>query len=173
MIAIETLLGPNGWSREFTSPPQMNPLTEDDALQEAQVLDVRFDALRLTVGVLFELRAALQLREANTGVLVARGVQELSWTAGPRATSRTAWTVMSSRPELRDGLFALSLGMWPESRIALRAESAAFFCGDVPGLERIPDYGSEDDPAVRANLASWQSKFAPLHGVFVNPMPAH
>jgi len=172
MIAIETLLGPDGWSGEFTSPPQMNPLTEDDALQEAQVLDVRFDALRLTVGVLFELRGALQLREANTGVLIARGVHELSWTAGPRTTSRTAWTVMSSRPEPRDGLFALSLGMWPESRFILHAERAAFFCGDVPGLERIPDYGTEEEAAISANLASWQSNFEPLQAVFVDPMQA-
>lgn len=38
------------------APPEMNPLTETDALQEAQLLGVRFDALSLTAGLLFELR---------------------------------------------------------------------------------------------------------------------
>lgn len=37
--------------------------------KSAQVLDVRFDALAGVVGILFELRQALQLQEANTGVL--------------------------------------------------------------------------------------------------------
>lgn len=172
MIAIEALFEPDDRWREFASQPEMDPFTEDDALQEAQLLDVRFDALRSTVGLLFELRVALQLREANTGVLIARGVRELSWAAGPRSTTRTAWTVLGSRPEAHDGLFALSLRTWPESRLTLRAESAAFFAGDVPGLDRIPDYVSDDEATIRANLADWRSEFMPVHAVFLDPAPA-
>src|SRR6266567_2002896 len=41
--------------RRFASQPEMDPLTQEDALQEAQLLDVRLSALRLTVGLLFEL----------------------------------------------------------------------------------------------------------------------
>ncbi len=159
--------------REYASKPEMDPLTEDDALQEAQLLDVRFDALRSTLGLLFELRTALQRREANTGVLVARGVRELSWSAGQRATPRTAWTVGGSVTSNADRLFSLDLGMWPPPGAQLRvvSESAAFFAGDVPGLEGIPDYGSDDEAEIRANLAAWSAEFVPVHAVFLDPAP--
>jgi hypothetical protein len=157
----------------------MDPLTEDDALQEAQLLDVRFDALRSTVGLLFELRTALQLREANTGVLVARQVRELSWVAErlhygdePPPMNRMAWTVGGSIPRNEDRLFGLTLGMWPGAQLELRAESAAFFAGDVPGLDRIPDYTEDDEATVRAQLAGWGSEFIPLFAVFLDPAPA-
>lgn len=175
MITIEDLLLSDSRWREYASQPEMNPLTEDDALQEAQLLDVRFDALRSTVGLLFELRSALQLREANTGVLIARGVQELSWSAaGKRSTDRTAWTVGGSVISNADRLFRLELGMWPAPGAQLRlvAESAAFFAGDVPGLDRIPDYVVDDEATIRANLAGWHSPFVPVHAVFLDPAPS-
>ena len=122
--------------REYLSLPEMDPLTEDDALQEAQVLDVRFDALTGVVGILFELRQALQLEEANTGVLVARGVRELTWSGPRRDTALTAWSIGSSVPQAKDRLFSLSLVMWPHpgARLSLTAESAALDVGHGPGL---------------------------------------
>lgn len=172
MITIGELLWPDPELRRFAAQPEMDPLTEQGALQEAQLLDVRFDALRSTVGLLFELRLALQLREANTGVLVARGVRELSWTAGPRSTLRTAWTVGGSIPNNENRLFGLTLGMWPDAQLTLKAESAAFFAGDVPGLDRIPDYMDDDEATVHAQLAGWHSEFVPVHAVFLDPAPA-
>ncbi|MGZ4617124.1 MAG: hypothetical protein ACXV5Q_00850 [Frankiaceae bacterium] len=173
MITIGELLWPNPDLRHFAAKPEMDPLTEEDALQEAQLLDVRFDALRSTVALLFELRTALQLREANTGVLVAYGVRELSWTAEPRSTSRTAWAVGGSIPRNEDRLFGLTLGMWPGAQLELRAESAAFFAGDVPGLDEAPpDYGIDDEATVRTQLAGWHSEFVPVHAVFLDPAPA-
>jgi hypothetical protein len=171
-LIVEELLSDPGL-RRFASQPEMDPLTQEDALQEAQLLDVRLDALRLTVGLLFELRLALQLRESNTGVLVARGVRELSWSAGPRSTTKTAWTVGGSIPRNHDGLFGLTLGMWPApgTQLTLIAESAAFLAGDVPGLDQIPDYGEDDEPTIRAELANWRSSFTPAHAVFLDPAP--
>lgn len=170
MITIEELLLPDPRLRRFAAQPEMDPLSEEDALQEAQLLDVRFDALGSTLGLLFELRLALQLRKANTGVLVARGVRELSWTAGPRSTAKTAWTVGGSIPRNEDGLFGLELGMWPTpgAQFKLVAETASFFAGDVPGLDRIPDYLGDDDATIRAQLASWHSDFVPVHAVFLD-----
>jgi hypothetical protein len=78
VVRIEDLLSERE-VRRFPSRPEMDPLTEEDGLQEVQLLDVRFDALRCTAGPLFERRPALQLRTANTGVLVAHGVRELAW----------------------------------------------------------------------------------------------
>jgi hypothetical protein len=50
MMKIDDLLGLPPALRQHASLPEMDPLTEDDALQEAQVLDVRFDALAGVVG---------------------------------------------------------------------------------------------------------------------------
>jgi hypothetical protein len=174
LITVEDLLQPDERWRDYASQPEMDPLTEDGALQEAQLLDVRIDALRSTVGLLFELRTALQLREANTGVLVARGLRELAWSAGQRSTPRTAWTVGGSVTSNADRLFSMTIGMWPTPGAQLRivAERAAFFTGDVPGLERIPNYGTDDESAIQANVAGWSSRFSPVHAVFLDSAPA-
>jgi hypothetical protein len=48
--------------------------------------------------------------------------------------------------------------MWPSPGAELRlvAESASFFAGDVPGLDRIPNYGDDDEATIRAQLAGWE-----------------
>lgn len=174
MITVEELLQPSPELRNLAQP-DMDPLTEDDALQEAQLLDIRVDALRLTVGLLFDLRSALQLREANTGVLVAHGVRELTWSAGSRDTDLTAWTVGGSVTHNERGLFGLKLGMWPSpgAHLSLIAERAAFLAGDIPGLpETPPNYGDDDETTIRAGLAHWGSQFSPIHAIFVDPVPA-
>ena len=171
MIVIEELLSSSAELRRFAAQPEMDPLTEDDALQEAQLLDVRFDAARSTLGLLFELRLALQLREANTGVLIAHGVRAISWSASPRSTARTAWNVITSTPRHADRLFGLSLLTTPRSQLELSAESAAFFVGDVPGLDRIPNYIEDDEATIGAQLAGWRSKFTPVHAVFLDSAP--
>ena len=173
-MKIDDLLVLDPGLRRYASLPEMDPLTEDDALQEAQVLDVRFEALTGVVGILFELRQALQLQEANTGVLVARGVRELAWSGPPRETVMTAWSVGRSVPTARDRLFGLSLVMWPHpgARLTLTAESAAFFVGEVPGLSAAPpDYTQEDLAAVAAELAGWDSPFEPVSAVFLDRAP--
>ncbi|MGH3712156.1 MAG: hypothetical protein ACRDT4_01625 [Micromonosporaceae bacterium] len=167
-MRIEDLLqGPSGLQRH-TTKPQMNPLTDEDALLEAQLLEVRFDALRLTLALLLELRMALQLREGNTGVLITRGVQRWSWEAHPRPTARTAWNIVGSTPAVDGGLFVLSLEMLPYAKLDLVAESASFFEGDASGLgETPPDY-SDEDATVRAELADWSSPFDPANAAFLN-----
>jgi hypothetical protein len=175
-LRLHDLLLPSPGLRALGSQPEMDPLTEPNALQEAQLLDVRFDALTLTVGLLFELRMALQLREANTGVLSVRGVRRLSWSGPSRATDLTAWSIGSSVPLAEDGTFTLTLSMWPApgAQFTVVAKSAAFFAGDVPGLDEVPpDYGALDDVTVRAALAGWNSEFIPVHAVFLDPAGSH
>lgn len=174
-MKIQDLLLPDPGLRAYAAHPEMDPLTEEDALQEAQLLDVRFDALTLTVGLLFELRLALQLREANTGVLIARGVREVSWSSGRRETDLTAWTIGGSVPRYHDRLFGLYLGMWPTpgAQFNLLAEGAAFFAGNVPGLREVPpDYAEHRRAQVDSELASWDSPFVPVHAVFLDPASA-
>jgi hypothetical protein len=160
------------WHREYGSKPEMDPLTEDDALMEAQVLDVQLDALRRRVAVLFELRLALQLREGNTGLLIADGVTAFEWDAAPRATARTAWNVVGSVARAAGGILEIRLGMLPQAELLLRARSAAFYSGDVPGLLEIPDYGEASDSELVARLAQWESDFSPYHAVFLDPEPS-
>lgn len=153
--------------RDFTVPA-MDPLREDDALQEAQVLDVRVISALGVVGVLFELRTALQLRGSHAGLLVARGVRELTWSAPTRDTPLTAWAVGSSRPVLgRD--FELTLSMWPSpgAQLVLRAESAEFLMGNIAGLESTPPNYSSSLEKVLRQLPDWQSDFAVQNRSFV------
>lgn len=174
MMKINDLLYLNPALREYASLPEMDPLTEDDALQEAQVLDVRLDALAGVVGILLELRQALQLQEANTGVLVARGVRQLTWSGPERATALTAWSVGSSVPSTKGQLFGLSLVMWPDpgAHLSLTAESAAFFVGNVLGLAATPpDYSRRGRAAVAAEVAGWDSSFEPVSAVFLDLAP--
>ncbi|HEY0690132.1 MAG TPA: hypothetical protein VGD71_13955 [Kribbella sp.] len=174
MMKIDDLLGLPPALRQHAALPEMDPLTEDDALQEAQVLDVRFDALAGIVGILFELRQALQLHEASTGILVAHGVSSLAWTGPSRDTALKAWSVGSSRPRAEDRLFELSLVMWPHpgAQLTLAAESAAFFVGDVPGLSGAPpDYTGLDRDGVASEIADWGSPFEPVSAVFLDPAP--
>lgn len=174
-MKLHDLLLPDPALRAYGARPEMDPLTEDDALREAQLLDVRFDALTLTVGLLFELRMALQLREGNTGVLVARGVRGLSWSGPSRETGLTAWTVGGSVPGPDQGLFCLQLGMWPApgAQLSLLAESAAFFAVGVPGLSEVPpDYTDLDRQQVSVEIADWNSNFEPVHAVFLDPFPS-
>lgn len=148
---------------DYVVPPEGDPLRESDVLQEAQLLDVRVEALSSTVGLLFDLRSAMQLVDANTAVLIARGVHEFLWSAEPRLTDKTAWNIVRSEPRTDGALLTFELESIPRSRIRLVAEKAEFYIGDVPGLEAQPsDYEFDDDLTVRANLADWQSSFVPL-----------
>lgn len=100
-------------------------------------------------------------------MLIAHGVHALSWTSTPEG-GRTAWTVGGSLPRVEKGLFGLRMALWPNAQLSLRAKNAAFFTGDVPGLDEIPDYGQDDDAAVRAALAGWNSELVPLHAVYLD-----
>lgn len=136
------------------------------------MLGLRFDAVAGVVGILFELRQALQLQEANTGVLVAYGVRELTWSGPARDAKLTAWSVGSSKPASKNGLFDLSLDMWPQpgARLAVTAERAAFFLGNVQGLlDAPPDYTEHDRAAVAGLVADWESLFETLNATFLNP----
>jgi hypothetical protein len=162
----ELLIDPR--RREHAATPEADALTERDALQEAQLLDVRLDALRSTVWLLFDCRGALQIEMGNTAVIVAHGLRRLSWTAQPRGRL-AAWTVVGSEPVAR-GTWSLALAFVPSGRLDLEADSAEFFVGNVPGCDEAPpNYTEADDATIRAGLPSWSSTFEPIHAVFLGP----
>jgi hypothetical protein len=163
MIAADLLLPYVSWSTMHA--PEVDPLVDGDALLEAQILDVRIDASTGVAGILLDLRVAIQLREANTGVLGATGVTGLRWSAVERHTRRTAWNVVGSTVQRNPNGLSLDIGCYPDATLHLQAVSLAFFSCEVPGIgDTPPDYGG-DEQTVLASVATWQSEVAVLGGV--------
>lgn len=151
--------------------PEMDALTEADALQEAQLIEVVFDAVTRRLGLLFDLRQALQLRSANTGLLVFVGVEEFTWAGVPRATKRTAWTVVGSTPDNSKGIVRLRLFFVPDGEAHVTARGAAFYVGDVAGLPPAPpDFLEDSEDVISAGMASMQSSFDTVHATFIEPL---
>jgi hypothetical protein len=152
-----------------TAHPEVDPLREPNVLQEAQLLEARVEALTSTVGLLFELRTAMEWMDANTAILVARGVQEFVWSAEARSTAKTAWNVVASELRTVGQLPVFELDFLPLSRMRLTADRVEFYVGDVARLElQVPDYGMDDDAAIRANLAGWGSSFSLMGASFLD-----
>lgn len=147
--------------------PEMDPLTEKDALQEARLNELIFEAVNRRVGLLFDLRGSLQLRTAHTGLLVFSGVEGLSWNSERRLTARTAWNVVGSLPVNEDGVINLRLFFFPDAELMVVARSAAFYAGDVPGLPDTPPDFAGSDEAVAAGMASMDSPFEPTQTTLV------
>jgi hypothetical protein len=125
--------------------PEADPLTGEDALREARLNEVLFDAVNRRAGLLFDLRGALGFRVALTGLVVLYDVEEFSWAGERRSAIRTAWNVVGSRPANKDGVVGLRLFFFPDAELTVAARSAAFFAGDVPGLPgRVPDFAWGD-----------------------------
>jgi len=169
VVSIEELLLDSA-RRMHAAKPEMDALTEQDALQEVQLIDVRLETLTSTAWLLFDCRQAIQLRIPNTAVLVVKGVRRLVWSGeewgrGPR----TAWNVVGSTPLAREGIFSLKLAFFPNARLELEALSAEFFVGNVPGLsDAPPDFVEDEEETIRADMASWQSTFEPVAATFLD-----
>ena len=145
-----------------------NPLGEPSFLQESQLIDVRFDALRSTVGLLLELRTAMHLSIGVAAAIVARNVYEVSWRAD-RATERVAWAVIGAECSSKDGIVEMAVFFSPSASLLIRAEFVEFYNLDVVGLsEEIPDYVEDDEVVIRANTASWESVITPLAASFIS-----
>jgi hypothetical protein len=166
MLAEELLKSPERGSMAL---PDVDPFRQSDALQEAQLLEARVEALTSTVGLLFELRTAMHFTEGNAAVLIARGAREFNWSAETRLTGKTAWNVVGSEPLIANKIFTLELDFLPISQLRVAARSVEFYVGNMDGLgDQLPDYVEDDDATVRANLASWHSPFAPLQAAFLD-----
>ena len=159
--------------RQFGAMPEMDPLTEDGALQEANLVAARVDVMTGDVGLLFDLRQALQLRTGNTAVLIARGVDRFEWgVPDPRDLPFVAHMVVRSSPTIDGSWFELELGCVRGSGLRLRARSAEFFVGVVPGLGAAPpDFVADGPELVRAEMPAWGSVFVPSHATFLDRHP--
>jgi hypothetical protein len=158
--------------RNCAATPETDALVDLDALQEADLVNVRFDADDSSVVMLLDLRTALQFRLANTAVLVLRGVEELHWARGEHGgPGRWAHYVMSSKPGVdrdRVTLELVCLGGWRFSAISAAAE---FFVGDIPDLPGAPpNFVEDDEQTITDGMPSWDSLFQPGWATFLDPM---
>jgi hypothetical protein len=148
--------------------PETDALRQPDALQEAQLLDIRFEIAANTAWLLLDCRGALQIEEGNTAVVAVSAVRDLRWNAAGRA-GWFSYTVMSSSPRWTDTLWSLDCEMLGDATLAVTAERAQFWIGNVAGCDDAPpDYVDDDDATIRAGLASWQSEFEPVYATSFN-----
>ena len=132
--------------------PAVDPLSKTDLFAEAQLLDIRFDAVGQRLGILLELRVALQLRTSNTGVVVATDATEIVWSA-ERRTGPVAWSVVSSAVVPADGDITVEFSFSPTARLRFRAKELSYYDVAVEGLAPAPG----DYTAGEIVTASWCS----------------
>lgn len=144
---------------------QFHPLEHQDALREAQIIDVWIRSMNGTVGVLLELRQSLHFMEGDTGVLSFHQARGVNWRAAERDTQLTAWSLESSSFTRRGaGVVAkLEAGPFPGASLSIVAASVSFVVGTVfAASDPILDYGELSSDASIDGLASWGSTFSPV-----------
>lgn len=160
MKILELILAtPHTIPRDGSS--ESNPLVEHGLLDEAQLLDVRFDAITQTAGLIFALRSALEFTRSNTAVLVARGVRNFSWSGPPGANTLTAWSVASWSPSSGQAMINIEISLWPApgGLIHLAAERTEFYSGDVADLDGGLDYEGLQRIQLTGAIPDWESCF--------------
>lgn len=169
MIAADLFHDPN--RRSYASMPEADALTERGALQEAALVDVRFDATSGSVGLLFDLRGAIQLRDGSVALLIARSVNRLEWVNERPRPGRTWHAVTGSIPQNSEGRFSLLLGFASDAELRLEADGAEFYVGDMAGMDCAPpDFVEDDDEAIQAGMPNWTWTFVPIAATFLDPM---
>lgn len=140
----------------------LSPFEAAELLQEAQLVDIRLDAVTGALGAIVDLRTALTDDAlGDTGLLVFWGVRGASWTAAARATDLTAWSIAGSQASVGSDGLTFSLECWPAPGASLRvkAREAAFIGGAVRGLDAAPpDYTVHTRESVTSHMATWSSE---------------
>ncbi|WP_435208056.1 hypothetical protein [Micromonospora sp. bgisy143] len=157
MTSIDELVLSDSVSSNIDAP-DTDPLTGEDALQEAQLLDSRVCQLSSTAALLFELRTSLQFDVGNSALLVLRGLRSFVWSSPAVRMPLVALTVASSAPNRRNGLFRLEVDFFPEARLHVEGDLAEFYVLEVEGIGDVPpDYSSSFLEGVQGRLPNWSS----------------
>ncbi|MCF2529828.1 hypothetical protein [Yinghuangia soli] len=148
-----------------------DPLVEDDALLEAQILCVQADLVVGTVGILLEFRTALQYRTGNTALIVVRRAESLQYAMPAPSERPYARVVMGSGiqgPKQAGEPFSLHLSCSPGPDVHVTGRSVEFYLLEVPGLGGTPpDYA--DGARFRAGLPGWGSSASVLAKSEIGP----
>ncbi|MEP7378471.1 MAG: hypothetical protein ABI725_02815 [Chloroflexota bacterium] len=127
-------------------------------LQETTLLSWRYDAIVNCVGLLFDLRYALDIDDATIGVLVASTPFRFDWLTDhhyppPIWYSLTGLTVGVRSP------FSVRLEFEPGAEMSIDAEAAAFFIGTAAISEGAPpDFTHTPVATLSGLLPSWDTE---------------
>ncbi|WP_406329887.1 hypothetical protein [Streptomyces sp. NBC_00203] len=145
--------------RQAPEPIDWDPLKEQDALHDAQLLDCRVCPTANRAALLFDMRTASHYPTGNSALLVVRGLQSFHWSGAPQQQKLMAFSVMSSRPSgVADGGLRLELEFFPDGDHSVSGDRADFYLLEVHGIpEAPPSYPGRDLDQVRHELPSWNS----------------
>ncbi|MGI5146829.1 hypothetical protein ACQEVC_10660 [Plantactinospora sp. CA-294935] len=143
--------------------PDLDPLRSTWLLHECQVLDIRINALRSTVAVLLEQRAAFDSLKGNTGIIVMRGIRSVHWEViGSVPGSLTAWVVVGATVAAGSEGFEMSIGLSPSARLTGVAEIIEYYAVDANIGLIIPDYMEASNSEILSTVATWESAAVPV-----------
>jgi hypothetical protein len=138
-------------------------LRDQDSLEEAQLVGVRFDAIDRILGILVDLRTSLQIRDAEAALIVVRDVDRIAWENAPVFETRTSWTIMRSTSRAGRGSVQVQLQFLPDGRLNAVGLAAECIVGRIPQLpETPPDYNVDSDDLIRLRTPAWGSEMEPL-----------
>ena len=138
--------------------PEINALAETGSLQEAQLVQVQLDVIRSVAWLLFDCRGALQVVAANTAVVIAHGIRNLSWDGDPRGP-RTWWSVLGWEPTLSANSWSVHAMFAPQALLTMDASSAEFLAGNVASPNTAPpDYLTADEETLDRGTPHWFSQ---------------
>lgn len=148
-------------SRDGSDYPtlELNPFQVDDALSGAQILEIRYDGIGSSLGIILEMRVAEHDWQGSSGLIVASGVKNFSWVQDPRNGQRTAWTILESVPRGNRDHFTLKLTGSPTFSLSLTACDAWFYSATIDALEGVPppDYTQHDVSEIHRVIPRWNS----------------
>ncbi|WP_157894408.1 hypothetical protein [Mycolicibacterium wolinskyi] len=171
MATLEELFFTDTGQMRAHNASLVNPFTEEDSLLEAQILEVRYDGIRSTLGIIFEMRLAEIIGVTSTALLVASNVSQYSWRQVERHGGSTAWTVIGAIPKNTESGLSLELTASPSASLSFTARRAVFYILRIAHLEGSPppDYVDDDIRAIRAGVACWNSEAEVVRVDYIDP----
>lgn len=149
-------------SHYFQAPESINwdPLREQDALHDAQLLDCRVCPTADRAALLFDMRTASYYPAGNSALLVISGLHSFHWSGAPQQQKLMAFSVMSSRVcGVADDGWRLDLEFFPDGAHSVSGDRANFYLLEAHGIpDAPPDYTGRDLDQVRHELPWWNSE---------------
>jgi hypothetical protein len=144
-----------------------DPLREEDALHDTQLLDSRVCPTANRAGLLFDMRTASNYPTGNAALLVIRGLRAFHWDGEPQQQKLMAFTVMSSQPsQAAEDVLRLRLDFFPDGEHSVSGDRADFYLLDAHEITGpLPNYVGHDLDQVRHGLPWWSSDCTVLQSV--------
>ena len=118
--------------------PEADPFTEEDALQEAALVDVRINALSGRSRSPLRSRRRPRASSRLHGDTHRTGHRSAQLGPDPRPRGPIWYTVVGSTSQVEGDCLTLALDLLPDAELRIRLRSGTFYVGDVPGLCRRP-----------------------------------